>query len=124
MKIVVTLLVGVVLGFASATAIESLLDAGARSKAKRKAADCATISTALEHYRTSNGRYPPLDGDIEHLVPYLVPRYVKQLPLRDVSGQPFLVVTNGSRVAVIATGKYAVVAEDGKLIRGNVWSEH
>jgi type II secretory pathway pseudopilin PulG len=124
MKIFGILFLGVVLGFASATTIQSLLDAGARSKTKRTAADCTTISTALEKYRATTGKYPPFDGDVKHLEPYLVPRYLKQLPVHDMSGQPFLVVMNGSRVAVIATGKYGVVAEQGKITRGDIWDAH
>jgi type II secretory pathway pseudopilin PulG len=121
MKIFGTLLLGIVFGFGSATAVQSLLDAGARSKARRTAADCRTISTAIEQFRSTTGHYPPLDGDVEHLVPLLVPRYLQNLPTRDMAGQPFLVVMNGSRVAVIATGKYGAVAELGKITRGNVW---
>jgi len=124
MKIFGSLLLGIVLGFASATAVQSLLDAGARSKAKRTAADCRTISKALEQYRATTGHYPPLDGDVEHLVPFLVPRHLKQLPIRDMADQRFLVVMNGSRVAVIATGKYGVVAEQGKITRGDIWDAH
>lgn len=117
MKILGILLLGFVLGFASATAIQSLLDAGTRSKSKRTAADCRIISTALESYRMAEGQYPPLDGNVEHLARHLVPRYIKQLPTRDMDNQPYLVVLNGTRATVISTGKYGVAVEAGTVIR-------
>lgn len=117
MKILGTLLLGIVLGFAFATAIQSLFDAGARSKAKRAVADCRTISAALESYRTAEGQYPPLDGNVDHLATYLVPRYVKQLPIRDMSNKPYLVVLDGTRAAVISPGRYGVAVEAGIVIR-------
>ena len=123
MKILATLLLGVILGFTLAIAAQSLLDAGARSKSKRTAADCRTISHALEQYRAANGHYPPIDGQIDHLIPYLVPQYLQQVPTRDMANQPFLVVLNGSEAAVISTGKYGVVVQAEKIIRGNVWQQ-
>jgi len=117
MKVLGTLLLGIVLGFAFATAIQSLFDAGARSKAKRTVADCRSISTALESYRTAEGRYPPLDGNVDHLATYLVPRYIKELPTRDMSNKPYLVVLDGTRAAVISPGRYGVVVEAGNVIR-------
>jgi len=92
-----------------------------RSWAKRTAADCRTISEALESFRAENGHYPPMDGNIEHLRPYLSPKYLRQLPNRDMSNQPYLVVLNGPRAAVVSVGQNGAVAEAGSLIRGGPW---
>src|SRR5687768_14819909 len=105
--------IGIVVGFAAATVLQSMLDAGARSKAKRTAGDCRSISIALEDYRKANGRYPPLDGNVEHLAPYLVPTYMRVLPKKDMAGQPLLVLMKGSTPAVISTGRYGIVAQSG-----------
>jgi len=121
MKTILAFIIGVALGFTSAVAVQSLLDAGARSKAKRTAADCRTISAALEQYRAVNGHYPPFDGAIEHLKPYLVPRYIRVLPTHDMSGQPLLVVLNGAEAAVVATGRYGCVIQAGKPAIQPAW---
>ena len=111
------LIVSFAFGFMTATAIHELLQAMHRSHAKRSAADCRSISDAIEHYRLDHGQYPPLDGNVEHLRPYLVPRYLKGLPTRDMWNQPLLVVMNGPRVTVISIGHYGAAAEAGALIR-------
>src|SRR3954469_23541777 len=88
---------GFVVGFIVAGAIQEMLEGKKRSWSKRIAADCRSISAALESYRGDHGSYPPLDGKIEHLTPYLTPTYLRQLPIRNMSGQPYLVVLNGGR---------------------------
>jgi type II secretory pathway pseudopilin PulG len=120
-KVWVALVVGLVLGFISASVVQELLDAMKRSWAKRTAADCRSISIALEHFRQDTGQYPPLDGNIEHLVGYLSPKYMRQFPRRDMSNQPYLVVMDGAKAAVISVGRYGTAAEDGKVIRGGPW---
>ena len=117
----IALAVGLVVGFLSATAIQQLLDGMRRSWSKRTAAYCASISAALEEYRAEKGDYPPLDGNVEHLSRYLAPRYLRHLPTRDMSDQPYLVVLNGSKAAVISVGVYGAAVEEKKLIRGGIW---
>lgn len=84
----------------------------------RRIVDCRTISTAIEQYRDDHGRYPPLDGNFEHLAPYLVPLYLRQMPAHDMNGEPFLVVMNGRDATVISVGRLGVAVTGGKIIRG------
>jgi type II secretory pathway pseudopilin PulG len=123
-KILLGLFVGFLAGFMLALAMQNLLDAKKRSWSKRTAADCLTISQALEAYRVDNRRYPPLDGDIAHLAGQLTPKYMRNLPIRDMSGEPFLVVLNGSQVAVVSVGQYGAAVEAGKVIRGGPWLQN
>jgi type II secretory pathway pseudopilin PulG len=120
-KVWTALAIGLLLGFAATSAAYESLDAMKRSWAKRTAADCRTLSQALEAFRADNGHYAPLDGDIEHLRPYLTPQYLRQLPIRDMSNQPSLVVLNGSHAAVVSVGQNGAAAEAGSLIRGGLW---
>lgn len=122
-KTTLALSIGIVVGFTLASAVHELLDGMKRSWAKRTAADCRSISDAIEKYRAENGEYPPLDGDVQHLARYLTPRYLQQLPTRDMSNQPYLVVKNASKAAVISVGSYGVAMEAGTLIRGGVWAK-
>jgi hypothetical protein len=116
--------VGAVLGFAIALSVQAMLDGYIRSTAKRVAADCLTVSEALEAYRRDNAAYPPLDGDIQHLSAYLVPKYLRHVPTKSgMSGEPYLVVMNGARVAVIAPGRYGAVVEAGKLVSSPSWEK-
>ena len=117
-RVAVALTVGLIVGFVFASSVHELLDAKKRSWAKRTAADCAAISSALEQFRKENNHYPPLDGNVDHLVGYLIPKYAHQLPTRDMSNQPYLVVLNGPAAAVISVGRYGAAAQEGKLLRG------
>jgi hypothetical protein len=117
----IALCVGIALGFAMGGAVQELLDAMKRSWAKRTAADCRSISIAIEQYRVDHGEYPPLDGDVGHLGAYLAPHYLRQVPVRDMSSQPYLVVMNGSKAVVISVGRYGAAVEAGTLIRGAPW---
>jgi len=110
------LLIGVVLGFGASVSIQSLLDAGARSKAKRSVADAISISRALEAFRDGNGRYPPLDHDLSKLTKYLVPKYIQTLPARDAYDQPYLVVMDGSVPAIVSTGRNGFAIERGQVV--------
>jgi hypothetical protein len=117
-------LIGAVLGFAVALSVQAILDGYVRSTAKRAAADCFTVSQALEAYRRDNAAYPPLDGDIQHLSAYLVPKYLRQIPTKSaMSGERYLVVMNGARAAVIAPGRYGAVVEAGKLVTSPSWEK-
>src|SRR3954449_12002963 len=113
---------GFVVGFIVAGALQEMLEAKKRSWSKRIAADCRSISAALESYRGDHGSYPPLDGKIEHLTPYLTPNYLRQLPTRNMSGQPYLVVLNGARATVISVGSHGAAVEAGDLIAGGIWN--
>ena len=112
------LLAGVIIGFTFAATVQELLEAKKKSWAMRNAANCVSISRALEHYRVEHGVYPPLSGGVEHLREYLTPKYLSQVPTLDASGQPFLVVLNGPRAVVISVGPYGAAAQSGNLIRG------
>jgi type II secretory pathway pseudopilin PulG len=104
-KTFIALVIGFMLGFMVAGALQEMIQAGARSKAMRTLADARTIAAALEDYRRAHGRYPPLNDGIAGLQPYLVPAYLRAFPTRDVYGHPYLLLMHGSRVLVVSTGK-------------------
>ena len=112
------LIVAFVAGFGAATFIESGIKAYGRSLVRRTAGDCRSISLALEEYRKDNGAYPPLEGHIDNLKPFLVPKYLPNLPTRDTSGRPLVVVMRGERAAVVGTGAHGVIVEAGQLASG------
>src|SRR5450755_670099 len=98
--------VGIAIGFVAAISTQGMIDTYVRSTAKRTASECFALSRALEQYRTENGHYPPLDGNIAHLETYLVPKYITHVPTRSLSsGEPILVVLRGDRPAVVALGR-------------------
>lgn len=117
-KVWTALFAGLIVGFMASSALQGLFEDMHRSWAKRTAADCRTISAALEQFRAENGHYPPLDGNLEHLQAYLSPKYLRQIPMHDMSNRPFLVVMNGSRAMVISVGRYGAAAEAGTVISG------
>ena len=97
--------------------MQSLLDAGEKSKAKRSAADARAISTALEAFHENNGKYPPLDHrGISQLTTYLVPRYMKGLPATDAYDCPYLFVMDGSVAAIVSTGRNGFVVERAQIV--------
>lgn len=114
----VVLIVGLAVGFAAAAFLESGVKAYGRSLVRRTAADCSSVSLALEKYRADKGTYPPLDGPIENLRPFLVPKYIPHLPTRDSTGRPLIVMLRGTRAAVVSTGTHGVVVEAGELVSG------
>ena len=116
LKTFLALLAGFALGLIAATSIHELLAAGERSKVKRSAADARTISDAIERYRQTNGRYPPIGRDLAQLAPALVPPYLKSLPARDVYGEPYLLLMDGSVPVVVSTGRNGFAFERGEMI--------
>ncbi len=122
-KLALTLVSGLVVGFFAAIAMQSLLDGFLRSHTKRSIADCRTISSALEAYRSANGRYPPLENGVEGLKAHLVPQHLRVLPERDSFNRPYLVFTNGPTAVVLSTGRYGVVVEGGRVSRAADWGE-
>src|ERR1700686_4461827 len=107
----VALPLGLVLGFATLSSIQSLLVAGERSKVKRSTADAIVISRCLEAFRENNGRYPRLDQTVGQLASYLEPKYIQHLPTKDAYDNPFVVVMDGSVAAIFSTGKNGFVVE-------------
>ena len=120
-KLAIALVIGLVAGFFAAIAMQSLLDAFLGSHTKRSIADCRTISTALEAYRTKVGNYPPLEAGVEGLKEHLVPAYLRVLPERDAFDRPYLLLMKGTNVAVVSTGRYGVVVEAGRITRAEDW---
>lgn len=110
------LLAGFMAGFAAAVSLQSAIDAGARSKAKRSAAEAASISLALEAYRSANGRYPKLGHTSTDLAVALVPGFLRATPSPDIDGQPFRILMDGDVVAVVSTGRNGIVVERGEVI--------
>ena len=115
-KVWTALFAGFITGFMASAALQGLFEDMHRSWAKRTAADCRSISAALEQFRADNGHYPPLDGNIDHLQAYLSPKYLRQIPRRDTSNRPYLVVMNGTRATVISVGRYGAAVEASTLI--------
>jgi len=117
-KVWTALFAGLIAGFMASVFLQGLLEGMQRSWAKRTALDCRSISAALEQYRADNGYYPPLDGNIEHLRTYLIPKYLRRVPIRDMSNHPFLVAMNGTPATVISVGRYGAAVEAGTVITG------
>ena len=113
-RTLLALLLGLVVGFAASSSIQSLLDAGERSKVKRSAADAIAISRCLEAFRKDNGRYPPLGQSVGQVAGYLEPKYIRHLATKDSYGRPFVVLMDGSAAAVFSTGRNGFVVERGK----------
>jgi hypothetical protein len=115
------LIIGILIGLVP-FAVRSALDAYVSSTAKRTAAECQLLSSALEHYRVDHGGYPPLPANIGDLEPNLVPTYLNHVPTRSfASGQPLVVVMHGGRAAIVATGRYGFVVENEHLVGPPPW---
>ena len=120
-KLAIAAILGFILGAISMGCVNGLMHGMKRSWSKRTAADCRSISTALEAYRTAVGSYPPFDGSTEHLSQYLSPKYLRSVPSRDMSNEPYLVVMNGANAVVISVGGFGTAVEEGRIIRG-IWA--
>lgn len=113
-KMVVTFLLGGVVGFLLSEGIQSMIDAGAASKMKRSIGNAVTISAALEKFRDDKGRYPSALSR-EQLVQSLTPKYLREVPT-DVYGRPYVIAINGTTAAVISVGRGGFVVQKQRLI--------
>lgn len=118
LKLGLMFILGVVAGASVATAIPSYMQALDRSHTRRAAADIRAVSSALEHYRNARGSYPPLESDVEALLPYLKPEFIESLPSRDIYNQPYLVLKRGDRALVVFLGRNGAAAAGGELVAG------
>ena len=75
MRTFVTLLVGLVLGFAIAAMFEDAIRAAERSKEMRTLGDAHAIAAALDLFGGVNGCDPPFGGGLAKLQRELVPSY-------------------------------------------------
>jgi type II secretory pathway pseudopilin PulG len=107
------LIAGVVIGVSLSQMIQSLIEAGHASKAKRSRGSALLLSNALERYRSEHGSYPPLAGD--DMAASLVPHYLRAVPT-DVDGRPYYVVMNGSTAAVVCVGRGGFIIQRGTFV--------
>ncbi len=106
------LIVVTILSAVATIAVPNLLRAIDRGRQSTTLADMRTIGDALERYAVDHLSYPTGAG-LEALRPDLEPDYVKQLPLSDGWGHPYVyeVDEEGSTYTLTSPGK------DGELQR-------
>ncbi len=83
------LIVVTIISAIATIAIPNLLRAIDRGRQSSTLADMRTLGSALERYAVDHLSYPTVD-DALALRPELEPDYVKQLPVRDGWGHPFV----------------------------------
>jgi type II secretory pathway pseudopilin PulG len=85
-------------GIISAITIPNLLDATARARQKRAAAELKSLATAIQSYETDFNHVPLPDGggegewrevEASQLSDLLVPAYTKAIPSKDPWGAPY-----------------------------------
>lgn len=77
-------------------------------------ADMRSIGTAVESFAIDEDLYPEQSRDllpVSLIVHSLQPLYIKELPLLDPWGEPFLYWCNGTEYIIVSTG------EDGRFDR-------
>jgi type II secretion system protein G len=104
------LIVVAIIGILAAIAIPNLLTAMQRSRQKRTMADMRTIATAWEaratdvnQYSAAGTSWPAASGTISALQ-FLVPTYIKNLPVYDGWSNSFRVGSNASSYSVKSFG--------------------
>jgi len=112
-RIAVSLLPGVLLaGLVFGWAAPDFLHALDRGHQKRTISDIRTLATAVESYRVDRGGYPLL-SDLEELARVLENLgYVRECPVRDRWGNPFLVDTNGRGHVIVSYGRCGVPQQE------------
>jgi type II secretory pathway pseudopilin PulG len=116
MKALLVSLVAFILGFLASTILHNLLAAGEASKNKRAAGDARSISAALEKYHQEHGSYPPVEGEVRSLQPFLAPRFLRSVPTSDAYGRPFLLIADSSGLAIASTGRNGFVVRKGVIV--------
>lgn len=81
-------------GFTSAMALPSMMALHPKNKEKRTMADLKMFSVAVECYITDFAKVPPVNT-LEELKPLLQPFYIKELPMIDAWGAPYLIRMGG-----------------------------
>jgi len=114
MKALVAGVAGVIIGALTMYALQRALTAGEVSKNRRSIAEARNILDALEHYRATNGTYPPLDGGISGLATYVVPTFTKSIWPNDVYGRPYIIFIDRSGVAVASMGRNGFLVRRGR----------
>ncbi|HEY4642995.1 MAG TPA: hypothetical protein VII75_16770 [Thermoanaerobaculia bacterium] len=114
-KTVIVFFVGGVVGFVMSYSLQSLLEGYVASTIKRSMANARTISTALEHYKQDNGRYPDV-SDSAQLSSALVPKYIREVPTDMYSGRPYVVISADTVPAIIAPGRGGFIVQKGEVL--------
>ncbi len=106
------LIVVTILSAIATIAIPNLLRAIDRSRQSTTLADMRTVGDALERYAVDHLAYPT-SRELAALRPELEPEYVKQLPVRDGWGHPYVfeVDDRGSSYTLRSPGKDGVLQE-------------
>jgi type II secretion system protein G len=91
------LIVVAIIGIIAAIAIPNLLNAINRGRQKRTMADIRSIGTALEAYSVDFNFYPKTSAAVvSELTTYLMPTFIKRLPLNDGWNQALDVQMDGN----------------------------
>ena len=114
------LIVVTILSAVATIAIPNLLRAIDRGRQSTTLADMRTLGDALERWAVDHHSYPT-GTDLESLRDMLEPEYVKQLPLNDGWGHPFVyqVDDQGASYSLRSPGKDGVVQEAEPLEQGD-----
>ncbi len=90
------LIVVAVLGLLAAIAAVALLGALDRARQRRTMMDLHTIGVALESYSNDHAFYPRVEeGPVEEIASFLVPTYVRPIPVRDGWSRPIAYWSDG-----------------------------
>jgi type II secretion system protein G len=98
------LIVVAIIGIISAIAIPNLLNAIDRGKQKRSMADMRSIGTAVEAYAVDNNVFP-VTASMATLSSFLVPQYVKTLPMTDGWNNSFAVDAVATQYTLTSYGR-------------------
>src|SRR5262245_57595467 len=79
---------------AAAFIAPNLLPAKRRGGQMRTMANLRALGTAVEAYAEDHNAYPPGKTTVAELEPYLVPDYIKNLPLQDYWGNDLQYVSD------------------------------
>jgi type II secretory pathway pseudopilin PulG len=100
-----------IIGIIASIAIPNLLNAIDRGKQKRTMGDMRTVAVAVEAYAVDHNRYPesPDWANVDVLVPYLEPTYVRSLPPLDGWMNPVQYHSDGTTYTLWSTGRDGMV---------------
>jgi type II secretion system protein G len=113
------LIVVAIIGIIAAIAIPNLLNAINRGRQKRTMADIRSIGTALEAYSVDFNFYPKTSAAVVNdLTTYLMPTFIKRLPLNDGWNQALGVQMDGNGTSYTIYSEAKGAGKDGTWTGG------
>ena len=114
-RIMLTFLIGLVIGFAISQAIQSTIDTSASSKIKRSIGNALAISDALERYKQDIGYYPKPSGH-DNPLNALTPRYLRAVPYDTHNGKSYILLMTASTPTVISLGRGGFLVQKREVV--------